>query len=389
MAAKAGHFVVYTVDGTRFMVPLAFLKSCIFEELLEVSAEKFGLPSEGPITLACSGLFMEYILSMLKGSMPRDVEKALLDVGDGREINLEKCPRSKLQNQRLKEHENSIEHITNMNSWKELKMRLNKNETIDKDLQREISKERERWRQKLYQESNGNFLGLIEMIAEFDVVMQDHIRRIQDHEIHHHYLGHKIQNELISLLADNALDLSIENIRGQGYDNGSNMKGKHQGVQKRLLEINPRALYMSCACHSLNLTLSNMAHSCVKLQSKSMCIDSAMKQLDGIISYFEKYRNDGFATNVELNDLFTELKILQLTLPYEIMSAVNIINFVKNIDCYPNVAIAHRILLTMYVTVGSAERSFSKLKLLKTYMRSTMSQERLNGLTILSIEKRV
>ncbi|KAG6503647.1 hypothetical protein ZIOFF_035964 [Zingiber officinale] len=78
MAAKSGHFVVYTVDGTRFMVPLAFLKSCIFEELLEVSAEKFGLPSEGPITLACSGLFMEYILSMLKGSMPRDVEKALL-----------------------------------------------------------------------------------------------------------------------------------------------------------------------------------------------------------------------------------------------------------------------------------------------------------------------
>ncbi|XP_042387684.1 uncharacterized protein LOC121979757 [Zingiber officinale] len=285
--------------------------------------------------------------------------------------------------ERLKEHENSIEHITNMNSWKELKMRLDKNETIDKDLQREISKERERWRQKLYQESNGNFLGLIEMIAEFDVVMQDHIRRIQNNEIHYHYLGHKIQNELISLLADNALDLSIENIRGQGYDNGSNMKGKHQGVQKRLLEINPRALYMSCACHSLNLTLSDMAHSCVKLQSKSMCIDSAMKQLDGIISYFEKYRNDGFATNVELDDLFTELKILQLTLPNEIMSAVDILNFVKNIDCYPNVAIAYRILLTMPVTVGSAERSFSKLKLLKTYMRSTMSQERLNGLVIL------
>jgi hypothetical protein len=33
------------------------------------------------------------------------------------------------------------------------------------------------------------------------------------------------------------------------------MKGKHQGVQKRLIDINPRALYMPCACHSLNLTL--------------------------------------------------------------------------------------------------------------------------------------
>ncbi|VAH96864.1 unnamed protein product [Triticum turgidum subsp. durum] len=42
------------------------------------------------------------------------------------------------------------------------------------------------------------------------------------------------------------------------------MKGKHQGVQKRLLEINPRALYMPCACHSLNLTLCDMAKSCSK-----------------------------------------------------------------------------------------------------------------------------
>ena len=38
------------------------------------------------------------------------------------------------------------------------------------------------------------------------------------------------------------------------------------------------------------------------------------------------------------------------------------------------------------MTVASAERSFSKLRLIKNYLRGTMGQERLSALALLSIE---
>ena len=69
------------------------------------------------------------------------------------------------------------------------------------------------------------------------------------------------------------------------------------------------------------------------------------------------------------------------------MLAPEILQFVTTVDCYPNVSIAYQILLTVPVTVASAERSFSKLKLLRNCLRTTMLQERLNGLAMCSIEK--
>jgi len=102
--------------------------------------------------------------------------------------------------------------------------------------------------------------------------------------------------------------------------------------------------------------------------------------------FVENFSHDN-SSDVEINDFFSELKVLQVTLPDSLMSAPEILKFVMDADCYPNISVAYRILLTIPVTVASAERSFSKLKLLKNYLRSTMSQERLNGLAMCTIEK--
>ena len=61
----------------------------------------------------------------------------------------------------------------------------------------------------------------------------------------------------------------------------------------------------------------------------------------------------------------------------------------KPLDLYSNLSTALHLLLTLPVSVASGERSFSALKLIKNYMRSTMGQERLTGLALTSMERDV
>jgi len=82
-----------------------------------------------------------------------------------------------------------------------------------------------------------------------------------------------------------------------------------------------------------------------------MCIDEAIEKLKGLLSFFEKYRENGFE-----NALIS----------------------------FPNTYVAYRIMLTIPVSVASVEMSFSKLKIIKTYLRSTMFQQRWNGLALIT-----
>lgn len=100
--------------------------------------------------------------------------------------------------------------------------------------------------------------------------------------------------------------------------------------------------------------------------------------------------DDDENSDIDGSELFSELQIMRNALPKDATRAIHVLDYLKDFDsCFPNAWIAYKILLTIPVTVASAERSFSKLKLIKSYLRSTMSQERLNGLSMMAIEKRM
>jgi hypothetical protein len=110
------------------------------------------------------------------------------------------------------------------------------------------------------------------------------------------------------------------------------------------------------------------------------------KSLKTCCHYLETALKRDGQSDIDANDLFVELSFLQDFIPQENMGPLDILNFLKQHDYFPNATIAYRVLLTIPVTVASAERSFSKLKLLKSYLRSTMTQERLNSLATIAIE---
>jgi hypothetical protein len=66
---------------------------------------------------------------------------------------------------------------------------------------------------------------------------------------------------IVSVINDVLLrcSLQIENLRGQCYDGASVMSGRLNGVAAQLREWQPKATYIHCFAHSLNLSVQDMA----------------------------------------------------------------------------------------------------------------------------------
>jgi uncharacterized protein (UPF0147 family) len=62
-----------------------------------------------------------------------------------------------------------------------------------------------------------------------------------------------LKNSIMAVLADN--ELNVQDIRGQGYDGASNMRGEWNGLKALILQECPSAYYIHCLAHQLQLAL--------------------------------------------------------------------------------------------------------------------------------------
>jgi len=143
--------------------------------------------------------------------------------------------------EKLITHERSVQHFKSIEAWTELKKRILKEKSVNQQHLSIIEKEKIHWKNVLnrilsvihylaahndafrgssdvlYTKSNGKFLGLIEMLAKFDPVIKEHVNRIQNNETHVHYLGHRIQDEIINMMANEIKQKIIKNIQSAKY----------------------------------------------------------------------------------------------------------------------------------------------------------------------------
>ncbi len=126
-------------------------------------------------------------------------------------------------------------------------------------------------------------------------------------------------------------------------------------------------------------------YSCMEaLLLKSINKEDYTEELKKIL---EVYKDDVNGSNLE-----TQLKIFCTTAPDGINSIYDILSYLQKLsladkELIKEICIIAKLILVMPATNSSSECSFSAMKRVKSYLRSTMTQDRLNNLMILHVHQ--
>lgn len=141
----------------------------------------------------------------------------------------------------LKEHEYTKAHSESMKKWHDLQKRLPTQTAIDQTYQNLMQLEIEHQKAVTQSHShylspeqnqalrgtsnvpfddrirNGNFLSLVELMGQFDSVLNEHLKRIKNKEMKVHYLSPTIQNEIINLVGEKIIEEIMRRVKLANY----------------------------------------------------------------------------------------------------------------------------------------------------------------------------
>lgn len=103
--------------------------------------------------------------------------------------------------------------------------------------------------------------------------------------------GESLATTILSNLQKFGVDLKY--LRGQGYDGAASMSGKYNGVQAHVTKLHPKAIYVHCFSHSLNLAISNSTNvqdirNCIGIVEKLYTFFETPKRKDVLQSKIEE-----------------------------------------------------------------------------------------------------
>ena len=118
----------------------------------------------------------------------------------------------------------------------------------------------------------------------------------------------------------------------------------------------------------------------------SLCVGRAYSSLQEAVTIYA-HLLPGSVSDVEPEYLRWQLKWSRVAAEERPATVLETLSLHDDLATYPALHVLLRVFATLPVTTATGERSFSALKYVKSTLRSTMSEDRLNGLTMLFVHK--
>ena len=185
------------------------------------------------------------------------------------------------------------------------------------------------------------------------------------------------------------------------------MSGHTSGVQKLIVDKNPKFIFTNCDTHNLNLCGVHVSYEEPELATVFAAVErlwtffshSTLRwaSLNKKLKYYAKQESEtrwsarADAVEVVYKKYFELVNVLkEINEPDAFVSSpLDLLKFITEYgnDAFPELRSALQFMLTICTSIASCERSFSKLKLILTHLRSIMTQQRLCDLAQISMRE--